>query len=54
MKTWLSKKDIERITKVLEGNLPEVCVSDDELEEIERLATEIFHRRYYNAPVTEQ
>lgn len=54
MKTYLTKSDLERIMQVLEGSLPDIYVSEDELEEIERMCVKIYMERNNNAPVTEQ
>lgn len=37
LETWLSQRDIERIYLVVQGELPESCAGEEELEEFTRL-----------------
>lgn len=46
METWLTYSDIERIIKVLDGSLSDIHVTEDELEEIERIVTQIYESKH--------
>lgn len=37
LETWLSQRDIERIYLVVQGELPESCAGEEELQEFTRL-----------------